>query len=262
MESHQKSSSATSSEAGFTILELLASMTLLLLMVGFLAVVFNAASTAWRQGEHDVDRAQTARATVDLLARDLSQAIVSTNLPFYGNVNSVAFVAPVNNDPNAADLAEVVYVLENAQAPYKLVRRLTTSANLNWDVYSNPGNWPATTEFESVVSDAIINFSLTYYYANGLLTPTTGSVPSFWNSTPIQSSWTDPVLGAMGPQQGDGMMTNMPPAFVNIHLEVTDSRTATLLGSLTNSASSSVAYANLTNRATRSFDAYIKIPQR
>jgi hypothetical protein len=71
--------------------------------------------------------------------------------------------------------------------------------------------------------------------------------------------WVDPVLGTLVPNAGDGMMTNMPPAFINIHLEVVDSRTATLLRTLPNA---SAAYINLTNRAVRAYDAYVKIPQR
>lgn len=260
--------SAVLSERGFTLLELLASMTILLIMVGFLGVAFNAASVAWRQGEHDVDRTQSARATVDLIARDLSQALVTTNIQFYGNTNSLAFVAPVNDDPNAADLAKVAYVLnwndpslppaQQNLPPYKLIRLFTPTTDAAWNVYSNPGNWPTTAEFTSTVCDTVINFTLTYYYTNGLIT--TGSLlTSFWNSTPNASMWVDPVLGTIVSQAGDGMMTNMPPAFINVHLEVVDSRTAKLLQTIPNP---SIAYNNLTNQALRAYDAYVKIPQR
>jgi hypothetical protein len=71
--------------------------------------------------------------------------------------------------------------------------------------------------------------------------------------------WVDPVLGTIVSQAGDGMMTNMPPAFINVHLEVVDSRTAKLLQTIPNP---SIAYNNLTNQALRAYDAYVKIPQR
>jgi prepilin-type N-terminal cleavage/methylation domain-containing protein len=268
MKQAQKALLAGSSEGGFTLLELMASMTILLIMVGFLGVAFNTASVAWRQGEHDVDRTQAARSTVDLIARDLSQALVSANVQFYGNTNSLAFVAPVNDDPNAADLSKVAYVLnwndpslpaaQQNLPPFRLLRLLTTTTNAAWDVYLHPGNWPTTAEFTSIVCDTVMNFTLTYYYTNGTIT-TASPLTSFWNSTPNPNMWVDPVLGTLVPNAGDGMMTNMPPAFINIHLEVVDSRTATLLRTLPNA---SAAYINLTNRAVRAYDAYVKIPQR
>jgi prepilin-type N-terminal cleavage/methylation domain-containing protein len=268
MERGPNNFSAVSSECGFTLLELLASMTLLLIMVGFLAVAFNSASVAWRQGEHDVDRTQSARATVDVMARDLSQAVVSPNLQFYGNTNSVAFVAPVNDDGSAADLAKVAYVLnwndptlppaQQNLPPFKLLRRFTTTTNVLWDVYLHPGIWPSTAEFTSTVCDTVMNFALTYYYTNGTIT-TLNPLTSFWNSTANPGMWTDPVLGTLVTLAGDGMMTNMPPAFINVHLEVVDSRTATLLRTLPNP---SIAYDHLTNQALRAYDAYVKIPQR
>jgi prepilin-type N-terminal cleavage/methylation domain-containing protein len=247
-----------SCQRGFTLLELLTSMTLLLIMVGFLAVAFNAASTAWQQGEHDVDRFQQARATLDLMQRDLSQAFVSPTVQFYATANGLAFVAPVNDDPNAADLAEVVYRLERSQAPFRLTRRFTTSANSQWDVYSKPSDWPRTAQTTSTVCDAVINFSVTCFYTNGLFpTPT-----SYWNSTPTPGVWHEPplLLIPLITKAGDGMMTDMPPAFINVHLEVVDFRTAALLRAP--GMFGTPAYANLTNRATRAFDAYIKIPQR
>jgi prepilin-type N-terminal cleavage/methylation domain-containing protein len=251
-----------SSRKGFTLLELLISMTLLLVMVGFLAVAFNSASVAWQQGEKDVDRFSQARATIDLMTRDLRQAIVSTNLPFYAYTNGIAFVAPVNADPNSADLAEIVYVLnwndptvpptQQNFAPFKLYRRLTKPTDTQWSVYSNPLNWPATSGNSSLVCDSIINFAVTCYYTNG------NSTASFWNSTPKPSVWNESVPGLPIAKAGDGMMTNIPPGFINIHLEVLDSKTARLL---TNFPVASAAYVNLTNKA-RAFDAYIQIPHR
>src|SRR5579871_6572816 len=144
---------SASSRGGFTLLELLTSMTILLIMVGFLAVTFNAASTAWQQGEKDVDRYAQARATIDLIARDLRQAIVTTNLPFYASTNCLAFVAPINDDRNSADLAEIVYIAQQAPAPYTLYRRLTLPTNTQWQVYSNPGGWPQFCANSNLVCD-------------------------------------------------------------------------------------------------------------
>jgi hypothetical protein len=180
----------------------------------------------------------------------------------------VAFVAPVNDDGGAADLAKVTYVLnwndptipaaQQNIPPFKLFRLFTPTTDAAWDVYLHPGDWPTTAAFTSTVCDTVMNFTLTYYYTNGTVT-TASSLTSFWNSTPTAGRWIDPALGTIVSPQGDGMMTNMPPAFINIHLEVVDSRTATLLHTLPNN---SVAYNNLTNQAIRAYDAFVKIPQR
>jgi hypothetical protein len=237
-------------------------MTILLLMVGFLAEAFNAASTAWRQGEHDVERFSQARATIDLMTHDLRQAIVNTNLQFYASTNCLAFMAPVNDNSNYADLAEVVYILNwndptvppasQNNPPFKLLRRLTRPTDSQWSVYLNPATWPATYASSNLVCDSIVNFSLTYYDTNNNATV-------FWNSTPTAPGWTEPVLGQPVPLGGYSTMTNMPPAYINVHLEVVDSATARLL---TNFPAGSPAYVTLTNRAVRAFDTYIKIPQR
>jgi len=265
MKRSQNRSSEISSQKGFTLLELLISMTLLLVIVGFLAVAFNSASTAWTQGEKDVDRFSQARATIDLMTRDLRQVLVTTNLQFYANTNSLAFVAPVNDDPTSADLAEVVYILNwndptmgplLNRPPFKLIRRFTPAVNTAgspWDVYSNPLNWPTTAATTSTVCDTIINFTITCVDTNNnSATPT-----SYWNSTPTPNAWTEGGVSLV-PLKGTGTMTNMPPAYINVHLEVLDTKTARLL---TNFPVASAAYANLTNKA-RAFDAYIQIPHR
>ncbi|HXI83511.1 MAG TPA: prepilin-type N-terminal cleavage/methylation domain-containing protein, partial [Verrucomicrobiae bacterium] len=243
-----------SSQRGFTLLELLTSMTLLLVMVGFLAVAFNSASVAWKQGEKDVDRYQQARATVDLMARDLSQAVVSPKIQFYGITNGLAFMAPVSDNPNVADLAEVAYVLGPETAPpFTLKRRFTTAASSQWDIYTQPTTWPSTADNVSVVSDAVINFTVTYYDAKN-----TQFVS--WNSTSVPG-WTEAYgLGFTAPAAASPTtMLSLPPAYVNVHLEVVDSKTARVLR---NMAANPIASANLMTNSVRAFDVYLRIPQR
>jgi type II secretory pathway pseudopilin PulG len=246
--------------AAFTLIELMTAIVILIMLVGMLVVTFNSASTAWRAGERDVERFQDARAIFDLIARDLQQAYVSPNIQFYASddKHSMAFGAVVSDNPNAVDLAEVVYWLnldETTTPPFKLYRRFTPSSANQWDFYSHPLDWPNTAANINLVCDNIINFSVTCYKTNS---PPNDKV-GYWNSTATASVWDDPTLGIRVLQKGDGDMTNVPPAYVDVVLSVVDSRTAALLRqpSMTTAAAS-----NVIKQATRTFEVFIKVPQR
>jgi prepilin-type N-terminal cleavage/methylation domain-containing protein len=246
--------------AGFTLIELLTSIAILLILVGMLTAAFNTASNTWRAAEKDVERFQDARAALDLIARDLQQVIVNSNIPFFASATNMAFVATVNDDPAAVDLAEVVYWLDTNNFPYTLTRRFTKSTSPQWDFYQDPLNWPVTADSTIVVcSSNVVSFSLVCYYTNG--TPVSSTpAGSFWNSLPKPNVWGEPPGKYVVPSAGlNEMMTNMPPAFVDVHLAVVDSKTAKLLKSL---AGTPAALANLTNQATRTFAVFVKIPQR
>jgi prepilin-type N-terminal cleavage/methylation domain-containing protein len=127
-------------QKGFTLFELLASIGILAILSALLFAAFNQASKAWLQSESRVETFTQARAALDLMSRELSQAIVTTNIPFLANTNNLAFIAPVSDrTSDAVDLAEVVYRLSQKSAnatpdstgvftdttvPFGLVRRI------------------------------------------------------------------------------------------------------------------------------------------
>ncbi|MGD0059349.1 MAG: prepilin-type N-terminal cleavage/methylation domain-containing protein [Verrucomicrobiia bacterium] len=145
-------------KAAFTLIELLASMTILGVMTFLLFSAFDQTSKAWLQGESRVETYSSARAALDYMSRELAQAMVNSNsFQFFGTTNSVAFIAPSDDragDP--VDMAEVVYRLSqppplvlnpsplypsnpftNTAPPYKLIRRSsvysTVANNDCWD---------------------------------------------------------------------------------------------------------------------------------
>jgi type II secretory pathway pseudopilin PulG len=265
---------ATGRCVAFTLVELLTSIAILLILVGMLTVTFNTASNTWRAAEREVERFQDARAALDLISRDLQQVYVSSNAPFYGTSSSLAFVATVNDTPTAADLAEVVYLLNRAetpQAPFRLYRRLTRSTtndvfssgpipyqivpNPRWDFYSNPSDWPNTVDYTNSVCDNVISFALEYRMNDD-------TASSFWNSTPFSPAWEEPkgsgsyAVQFAGP---DERMTNLPPAYIDVRLRVVDSKTAALLRQ---SNLAPAAWTNLVRQASRRFAVIVPIPQR
>jgi prepilin-type N-terminal cleavage/methylation domain-containing protein len=265
----------TSRTLGFTLIELLVSMVILIGLVGLLSAAFNSASKAWLQQERTVDQFQAARTALDLLSRDLSQACVSWSVPFYANSNSVAFVAPVNDDPRAVDLAEVVYRLnwddttlpaaERNIPPLKLYRRFTKSTdssgnpgNPRWDFYNN-NDWPVSVDQSNVVCDGVISFTLHCYRTNGVVAVGPGPTDYYWNSTPTGGHWTEPVAGTIVNQPGDGLMTNMPPAYIDVQLQVVDAKTTVQLAALRGKPG---AWTNLMQQTSRTFQMFVKIPRR
>ena len=103
--------------SAFTLFELLASIGILAILSALLFAAFNQATKAWLQGESRVETFTQARAALDYISKELSQAIVTSNITFLGKSfpdgfsDSIAFVAPVNGGTNAVDLMEVVYRL-------------------------------------------------------------------------------------------------------------------------------------------------------
>lgn len=253
------SACAARATLGFTLVELLVSMVILLVLVGLLTVAFNSASKSWQQGERQVEQFQQARATLDLIASDLHQVMVTGNIQFYGNTNSLAFVAVNNDDTNSADLAEIVYQ-KSKQEPFKLWRRFTGS-NLpnqpsgnpspNWDFYTNPFEWPVSKDTSNLVCDGVVGLVFNYYDTNN-------TAHLSWNTTNVTAWMTGgEIPGGIPAGPPSGVMYGRPPEYIDIELDVVDNKTAAILPTL-----SGPALDNLTNTAKRTFHIFVKIPQR
>jgi prepilin-type N-terminal cleavage/methylation domain-containing protein len=239
-----------SSRSGFTLLELLTSMAILGVMVVMLFSVFEQINKAWLTGENRVETFTDARAVLDLMSRELSQAITTTNAPnqitFYGDTHRVYFVAPVNTDPaNQADLCEVGYEYVPGAAPsfyWEITRRLTVPSPANigtfWDFYTDPTSWWDDTGGKSfpkpdgiLASNTIVNLTFQYLDINGHVL-----------ATPYRSE----VNG------------NRLPYAVVVALDAVDSRTATklkLVGGPSTSAGQSILKPTL-----RSFTTTVYMP--
>ena len=232
------------SRAAFTLTELMVSMAILGLIMVMLFTIFEQVNKAWLNGENRVETFTPARAALDLLSRELSQAIATPNITFYGDVNRVYFIAPLNTDPaNQADLCEVGYEYESVDTSgkptMKITRRLTlpNAANVGvggyWDFYANPTTWWAVSSFDpktgaTLATNSILN--LEFQYLNKAGTP---------YPAPYQS-------------QANG---NTLPYAVVISLDAVDSRTATRLRLVPPSA-----WGPIKASAVRSFSTVVYLP--
>jgi hypothetical protein len=248
-------------------------MAILGVMVVMLFAAFDQASRSWLQAENRVETYTQARAALDYMTRELSQAMVNSNLQFLATTNALAFIAPVNTGTNAVDLMEVVYVLSNSSPfTYSLVRRASaygSSACMNygtkppsscggspWDFYSttpNP-NWPETSDPNRTtdLADNITSLQFTLYDTNG-------NAFVYWNSTPnpTGTSWghENPGLpsGIVSPTM---LMTNRAPGGVEIQIYAIDARATNRL----QSGMSIGAATNIINQAQQSFSTFVSIP--
>jgi prepilin-type N-terminal cleavage/methylation domain-containing protein len=231
-------------EGGFTLLELLAAMAVLVVMIAMLFAAFSQASRAWLQGENRVETFTQARAALDYMSKELSQAIVTTNGPpgglqglqFLGTNNSLAFIAPVNNNPGGGgDLMEVVYRLSYQVSndtvftegfnvlPKKLVRRVSMASSGTicenyyastvagsgngcpnaWDLFTS-ADWPETGDFNNtaVLAENVVSLNFVFVSTNN-------DQYSYWNSTENRgvlppnlpgsyTPWTHEILGIPG----------------------------------------------------------------
>jgi hypothetical protein len=212
----------------------MASMAILGLIMVMLFSVFEQVNKAWLNGENRVETFTQARAIMDLMSRELSQAIANNNIQFHGTANSVSFVAPVNSDPaNLSDLCGVGYDFEQVGSgkwTLKITRHLiqpTTVAIASllytptwWSGFVPPNDTPAT-----VATNSIVGLTFQYEAANGT-----------WFDT-----WPNP---------------NKLPSAIAIGLTNVDSRTAIRMGQFAPAALPS----SVTNSTLRSFSTTIYLP--
>lgn len=160
--------------AAFTLIELMASMAILGLIMVMLFSVFGQVNKAWLNGENRVETFTQARAVLDLMANELTQAVTSSNVWFYGDATNVCFVAPVGAGSvnNLADLCEVGYVFDSRS--WKIARRFTapTAPNINngfWDIDISGSTWWNTwdtTTTAPLASNCVLNLSFVYFGQN------------------------------------------------------------------------------------------------
>ena len=223
------------SKAGFTLIELMASMAILGLIMVLLFSVFDQVNKAWLGGENRVETFSQARAILDLMSRELSQAVATPKIQFYGDAQHVYFVAPLNTAPtNQADLCAVGYVFDTVGLT--LTRGLTEPTPVNfssgiWKIY-NPGWWGAgisSFDKQTVLADPTNILNVTFQY---------------WD--PAQNKF-------VGTYSGSKL-----PYAIQVFIDSADSRTVTKLKLVGGPAT--FAGQAITNSTLRSFSTTVYLP--
>ena len=169
--------------AAFTLIELMASMAILGLIMVVLFSVFDQVNKAWLNGENRVETFTQARAIMDLMSRELSQAIANNNLQFNGTATSVSFVAPVNSNPlNMSDLCGVGYDFEQHDVfgnwTLRINRHLIqpTSAGVASLMYGSVTWWNGANDaIATLATNSVVALGFQYEDANGNWSTTWGT---------------------------------------------------------------------------------------
>lgn len=106
---------------GFTLLELLISMTILSLITLLVLGAFRMGIRAWERGERDIDAHQRERIVLDLITRQIASIPVDTvqgieGLALKGDRKSLAFVSDIHLVPgNTFGMVYAIYRVEEAE---------------------------------------------------------------------------------------------------------------------------------------------------
>jgi hypothetical protein len=226
-------------------------MAILGVMMALLFSVFDQMSKAWLQGENRVETFTTARATLDLMSRELSQAIATNTIVFHGETGRVFFVAPVSVNPaDQDDLCQIGYEFDPAFPvgssawAFQITRHFIepTSPNVtagNWNIYGStwwnslPATLPVGDTPAILATNCIVNLQFQYFDSTGTLIPASGG------------GFTYPTTYSKF------------PSTIIISMDVVDSRTATKLRLVPNVGT---AWQNITNSTLRSFSTTVYLP--
>jgi prepilin-type N-terminal cleavage/methylation domain-containing protein len=218
--------------SGYTLLELLAGMAILVVIVLMLTRIFAETMSAWDQGTRRVSQAQEARVVMDFLTQGISSALGDDKVSFrvfapggfgpsenpHGYPSSaVAFIAPTRTPPYSSTMRRAtphyVYfvdqMLDDSNAPmdgrYRLVRvRRTetthdTAGNRSTSAFRDPqwwspGNWGTGIQpaEREVVAENVAGFAVRAYTASGGYVADYDSMDQ--GSLPL---WVDISLGMM-----------------------------------------------------------------
>ncbi len=98
-------------QAAFTLIELLVAMGILMVIVLMLANLFQASTRSWDTGMRQAEIGLEARAAINLIQQDLSQAVASTNANqrFTASGSSLSFAMFARNPTNGVAIERVTY---------------------------------------------------------------------------------------------------------------------------------------------------------
>jgi len=164
---------AVRGQHGFSLLELLVAITVLIVIVMVTALIFQQASVAWGTGTRKAGAETNLRAVMGTIERDLAMAVDDT--PFGGNINSF-------NSSSCSFVTLDGSVDTTVSPPYRMPQKITYSlsgGNVTRTVfkgrYMNP-----TWDFSTQASSATLGGGMiTTFTCSPIAAPANGPAPSF-----------------------------------------------------------------------------------
>jgi prepilin-type N-terminal cleavage/methylation domain-containing protein len=173
----------------FTLVELLIAMTILSLVVILLASLLSGVSRAWTSGEQQVETFQDGRAILELMSRELAQAVISPKLQLVQNPTLTGAKQRANSSnlfwqvgltaTNSGNLCEVGYFLaeDTTQHIFQLKRFFVLPTDTtNYQIFANAPNDKAalwvtifvgTAALNTTISDRVVALWVLCFDSNG-----------------------------------------------------------------------------------------------
>jgi len=230
-----------SSRAGFTAIEMVSAITILMLIMAAVAAIFNKSNQIWSRSGGGERQTRSARHALDLMARDLRHAVVDLDLPFvvrkagtnsnYGwSQDELIFATHRDDgDPTNRAISVVWYSVHNVEAEdddgpsrIELVRSVCTVTNVDVPDAADNFYWLTNAVDDLVFEDV------------GVLVD---NVTAFWISVTRPDGELDPFYDAHDPESvgmpggTDGSAAQRAvegrlPNRLDIFIEVIDQETA------------------------------------
>lgn len=190
---------------GFTVIEMLAASAVFVIMITLLLSAVSQVNQAWRTSDGQKVRRESARALLDLMARDLQSAVApipgaqSTEGIFAMNVtpgtsrgDALFWRTAVPGDPSKSDVGTVGYYVNpatrtliryatNASTGFDLQQAASEAAQLNPD-YAN--------DFRGLLAEGVMGMFVTLYDKTGQPVAEPGDTASFTNAPPAAAEVT------------------------------------------------------------------------
>lgn len=228
---------------GFTLIEVLASMAVLVVLMLALMRIFNEATASMTRGTTSVTRAATARAAMEIITRDIEGAVVDGRLAMYkegetfmGNYDRL-FLITMSGDPDDGRAYQMVqyYVTNSVDSGYTnfVLKRATRNFDVSpvdpFDLNQTQKEWWRNlTGFGAgnVVMDNVVRFDVFICEAGGHHMAVGGGQfggSGHYSSTENMQVSTPPTTKFSG--AGYTYPSNTPPAYVEVYLQVTSDDT-------------------------------------
>jgi len=273
--------------SGFTLLEMLAAVTITMILVLILSSVFNQTSRAWTRSGNQMETYANARVAIDCISRDVASSVVNGVYDFLGDSNNVAFVAADGTAFLQMNLSEVLYTydpidqtlsrwntsfrslgvpdpndvllangyVQQPFCPLNPYREWNVQECKGWTATKAP-DWAATMKSGGVLMDKVLLFRLEYF--TNAPNAEESYPTNYWNSTASGiSGWRGPGED-LPPSQSymNDAGGAHAPAGIRITLRTIDDRS---YERLTNNITDEATQSNLVNTAAREFVAFATI---
>ncbi len=210
---------------GFTLVEMLVAISVLLLIMILLVSITSQAGKVWSRGESQNQYRQRARAALDYIGQELRVATLPLDrdkIDYQFQINpaglaveyscrdSIFWQAPIATSSVQGGLAEIGYFVQWDLATHQanLCRYFVNPDNSNYAIYNNPTSW---------VTDALMNAVAPATKASGYQGLFLENIIGIWvNATNVDGTSYD----------GNPQLTKKLPAYVEISIVGIDSKSA------------------------------------